>query len=458
MSNVSVVCSRSLLHNAKVPWITYILLAAVFFVAQHDLLFSLRENFFGSSESMARGIVEGNFRRRIAFSLLGLLGAVGLMRRGQNRLGINGVLGWLILFNLVWAYLSVAWADDAAFTLRRLGTLSMLCLGALAVCKHFSLRDIILWVFFATASFLLIGIACEIALGTFRPLAPGYRFAGTLHPNWQGLNCALLLLTGIGASRAAKCGRWFFLVCVLVGLVFIVLTGSRTAFAAGIAALLVYWVLVSSRSPNLAWLLGLSIGAGVCLLILLVENDLFTGIRQAVLLGRTDSDISSFTGRIPLWKEFLGYAARRPLGGYGYNSFFTPTHIVKISATQEWPISEAHSAYFQLLLGTGLVGMISFVLLLVLGIKRSIVRYKASLNPGFAYFVAIFVFCLLHGVLETAAVQPNMFSFVTVVVLAHLGFTVPQARKSRTWRDGGNVHLNEESLTGEKSCARTYPN
>jgi exopolysaccharide production protein ExoQ len=425
MNSVARFYSRSFLQNAKVPWIIFILLAAGFFVAKHDLLFSLREDFMGSSELMVRGMVEGNFRSRIVFSLLGLLGALALLRKGQNRLGINGVLGWLILFNLVWAYLSVAWAPDAVFTLRKLGTLSMLCLGALAVCKHFSLRNIILWVFFATASFLLIGFASEIALGTFRPLAPGYRFAGTLHPNQQGINCALLLLTGIAAGRAAKCGRWFSLMCAFVGIVFIVLTGSRTAFAAGIAALLVYWVLVSSRSRKLAWLLGLSIGAGVCLLVLLVENDLSTGLRQGVLLGRTDSDISSFSGRIPLWKEFLVYAARSPLGGCGYNSFFTPTHIDEISATQGWPIGEAHSAYLELLLGTGLVGMVSAVLILVLGIKRSIVRYKVSLNPGFASFVAIFIFCLLDGVLESAAVHPGFFSFVTMVALAHLGFAGP---------------------------------
>ncbi len=423
MSNVTVVRSRSLLHNAKVRWITYILLAAVFFVAQHDLLFSLREGLLWSPESMER-----NFNPHIVFSLLGLLGVVGLTRRGQNRLGIKGVLGWLILSNLVWSSLSVAWADDAAFTLRRLGTPLMLCLGTLAVCKHFSLRDIILWVFFATASFLLIGIACEIGLGTFRPWVPGYRFAGTLSPNHQGINCVLFLLTGIAAGRVAKCGRWFFIVCVFVGLVFIVLTGSRTAFGSGIAALLVYWVLVLSRSPKLAWLLGLSIAAGVCLLVLFVENDFFTGLWQGVLLGRTDSDMSSFTGRIPLWKECLDYAARRPLGGYGYNSFFTPTHIAKISATEGWAIGEAHSAYLELLLGTGLVGMVSFVLILVLGIKRSIVHYRASLNPGFASFVAIFVFCLLDGILESAAAHPGMFSFVTMVALAHLGFTFPQAR------------------------------
>ena len=422
MNNVA----SSFVRNAKVPWVTFIFLAAVFFVAQHELLFSLRKAFSGDLESAVKAVVEGSLLRRVVFSTLGLFGAVGLMRRGQNRLGINGVLGWLILVFVVWTSLSVAWTDDIALTFRKLILLWMLCLGALAVGKHFSLRDIILWVFFTATAYLLIGVACEIVFGTFRPFASGYRFSGTLHPNQQGINCSLLLLTGIAAGRATKRGLWFFLLCSFAGLGFLVLTGSRTAFAGGIAALLVYWALVSSRSRKAVWLLGIIIG--MCLLLLLVGKDFFPTLRQVFLLGRTDSDTFSFTGRIPLWKECLDYAARQPLQGYGYNSFFTPSRIVKIEATQGWPVTGAHSAYLQLLLETGVVGMISFVLILALGIKKSFVYYSASLSPGYACFIAILVMCLLQGVMESNMVTASMSSFVMMVVLVHLGLTVLPAR------------------------------
>ncbi len=420
MNNVAILDSRS--RNAKVPWGTFVLLAAVFFITNHDLFFSLIEGYMLPSEIVAASVSEGNLVRRVTFSMLGLFGVVGLMRRGRNRLAFNGGLSWLILFYFVWASLSIVWADDVALTFRRLMVMWMLCLGALAVGKHFSLRDIILWVFFTATAYLLIGVACEIVLGTFRPFAHGYRFAGSLLPNPQGLNCSLLLLTGIAAGRAAKRGRWFFLLCACVGLVFLVLTRSRTAFASGIAALLVYWAPMSSRSRKVAWLLGISIG--VCLLLLLVGDPLFTALRQGILLGRTDSDTLSLTGRIPLWKECLDYAARRPLQGYGYNSFFTPSHIAEIAATQGWGAFQGHSAYLELLLNTGMVGMTSFVLILILGIKESIARYRVSLNPGYAWFIAIFAFSMLHSVLEAMVVTATMFSFVVMVLLAHLGFTV----------------------------------
>ena len=81
--------------------------------------------------------------------------------------------------------------------------------------------------------------------------------------------------------------------------------------------------------------------------------------------------------------------------------------------------------------------MISFVLILILGIKSSFDHYKACLSAGYACFIAIFVFCLLDGVLESVAAGAGMLSFVRMVVVGHLGFTIPQARTSRTLESKG---------------------
>ncbi len=438
MKNDAVIGSHSYLRDANVPWVTFIFLAVVFFVAEHDLFFSIREQFTLSAEIYEARALGGSLPRRAVFSMLGLFGAINLLRRGQHRLKINGVLGWLILFYLVWASLSVTWADDLALTLRRIVVLWMLCLGALAVGKHFSLRDIILWVFFTTTLYLLVSLSLEAALGTFRPFTSGYRFAGTLHPNHQGVNCSLFLLATVAASRSTERGHKYFLLCAFVGIIFLILTGSRAGFVSGIAALLAfYWVLLSSRFLKLTWLLGISMG--VCLILLLVVNDLFPALQKAALLGRTDSSISTLSNRIPLWEECLDYAAKRPLQGYGYNSFFTPSHIVEISATQGWGIAEVHSAFFELILGTGMVGMVSFVLILIVGIKRAIENYKVSPSPCYAFFIAIFLFSLLHGVLESTVVWATMLSFVVMVILVHLGFTVPQARTNGIRRGRGKV-------------------
>ncbi len=170
-----------------------------------------------------------------------------------------------MLFFAGWAVLSLAWAEDTALTFRRLVVFAILCLAAAAIARRYSLREIVLLTFFCSILFLLIGVSAEILLGTFRPFAPGYRFAGTLHPNHQGINCALLLLSGVAAADTEKRGRMLFRACALLGLVFLILTASRTTFAAAMLALALYLAAVSSRWAKTA--LGLGLGIAFCVLL-----------------------------------------------------------------------------------------------------------------------------------------------------------------------------------------------
>lgn len=439
MSNTSTTCSDPILRNAKVPWVTFVFLAIVFFVAQHDLVFSIKSmGVFNPpmEEITTRGAWGGlsyrALRRPIAFSLLGVFGAIALMRQRRNRLRINGFLGWLILLFLAWEFFSLAWTESAVQTFRALVAFAMLSLGALCVAAWFSLRKIVLLTFFITILYLVIGFLAEIALGTFHPFAPGYRFAGTVHPNAQGLNCALLLLSGVGAAQTAKRGGKLFLACALIGLVFLVLTGSRTAFGSAFLALFAYWSLVSSGSHKLTSILGVSFT--FCLLLLLFGDAFFLALRQCLLLRRVDDffEIPTLTGRILLWKECLVYVGKHPILGYGYNGFWTPRHIREISAGQGLAVGEGHSAYLDLLLNLGPLGMVAYVLIMVVGIRRSSVYYRASLNTAYAFCGALLMFSILYGLLESGVLHPAPLMFLNMVALVRLGFQCPYTYQCRS--------------------------
>jgi len=405
------------------PWLIFLFLAAVFFLVQHDLAYSKRgtDNFSSSEDDVTAAVAEGSLTRRITLLSLGLFAVVSLIRHRANcRLRISGPLGWFLLSFTAWAFASPLWAEDMALTLRRLPIFGIFCIAAVAIARRLSIREIILWTFFSSALFLAIGVLAEVFLGMFRPFASGYRFAGTLHPNAQGINCALLILSGMAAADIEKHKRTIFRVCALLGLVFLVLTASRTAFAAAILSLAVYFALECSRRAKFVLAYALSIA--FCVLLLVLGNALLPDLKSAAMLGRDDSTVGSLNGRAGIWDDVGYYIDRRPILGYGYAGFWTPAHMSEISEKEKWGVPDGHSAYLDYLLTLGAVGLTAFALLLFAGIVRAFRFYSLSRNSVFAFFAAFLVFCALDGLLESAIVEPSLLMFLGIVVLTQLAF------------------------------------
>lgn len=148
-------------------------------------------------------------------------------------------------------------------------------------------------------------------------------------------------------------------------------------------------------------------------------------MRQGVLLGRSGPTTDTLTGRIPVWKDCLEYVSKRPFLGYGYNSFWTPSHIREISDSQGWGIRTAHSAYIELLLNVGYIGIITFCPIFILGIKQSVKFLNISRNTEYAFLCVLLVFCLLVSILESIIMYPAFLTFLSMVVLSRLGFQWP---------------------------------
>jgi len=413
-------------------WPTVILILGVFFfVDAHDLFWSVGE--LKDVSDSAAEVEEGSELRRISLLLLGAFGVFGLLRSEFKPPRPWGLPGWLMLFFVFWAFLSLTWTEDVGMTSRRLVSLAMLCLGAFGIARTLSVRSIVLMVFVVTAAYLTVGLAAEVFLRTFFPLDPDYRFAGGMHPNHQGINCGLLLLSTL---FLAKDVRWWrrvlFLTAAGVAFAFLVLTRSRTSFGGVLFALLVYWSLVVPGPQKTVPVLV----AGIIstLLVLFFGDALFHHFAEGLLLGRADDpdSVSLLTGRIPIWKDSVEFIVKRPLQGYGYGAFWTPHHIFEISASQNWPVAEAHSAYVELTLSLGLAGTITYVLMLLGGVLCSI-RYEYFGNDC-RFFGVLLIFCMLEGLLESATVAPCLIFFLSVVALVYLGFTAPSYTNNRTAR------------------------
>lgn len=421
----------------------FLFLATVFFFCQHDLFYSrtVSQGYDFSVDQVVAAMDAGSINRQIALGVLGVFAVGSLVRHRGLRLRINGPLGWLMVFYACLAFLSPVWADDTMLTVRRLMVFATLCLATAAIARRFSLRQVVWWTFMTTGIYLAVGVLAEIALGTFRPFTSGYRFAGTIHPNHQGINCVLFLLSGVAVADMEKTKKTIFRFCALIGIVFLVLTGSRTAFAAGFLALTVYFLMVSPKQAKLVALLAaLLVGMALWVPFALSGGTSLPNVESAFMLGRHATKVHSFNGRSDIWNNVSYYIDRRPILGYGYGGFWTVRHITELTeateklGTDRFGVSESHDAYIDCLLDLGFVGLTAFVLILVGGVVRSVALYRASHSPALAFSGAFLVFCLVNGLLESAIVGSIFFTFLILMILIQLGFrrTVTEHRPSKS--------------------------
>lgn len=187
---------------AQVPYTAFFLLLVVFLLAQpFDFSSSLASGVVYTPSDRAAEINAGSLERQIGLLLLALFAILSLRPHRPSQLHARRCLSLPVLMFLSWACMSIIWSDDPSLTVRRVGVLLILCLGAVAVGTSFSYRDVLLFTFLCGMATVVGGLFTELALHTFHPFKDAYRFAGIMHPNFTGWNCSLCLIAIVALSR-----------------------------------------------------------------------------------------------------------------------------------------------------------------------------------------------------------------------------------------------------------------
>lgn len=407
----------------------YALVAGAFFLIEHswDAQNAFVEMISARSpEELATNEMfqTSSFRQLGAVALGAFGGLVLLITLRKERAPLNA-LGGLILFYLAWNALSLVWADDPGVTFRRFVMFATLCLGAYGVQSQLSLRQFTFFALLCPALFLGIGITSELYHGTLINRIDGYRFAGTLHPNMQAINCAIMLLAALSLYLSEKKGRLVFLAAIVVAAFFLYLTKSRTALAATGLVIAVYWTLQQSRGVRFMALAALVAGASGAMFLASVAQE---QMGQLVKLGRTDlgESTGSFTGRVPVWEQAFEYAAERPFLGFGYGGFWNEERTTDFIDRQQWPVPHAHNAYIDVLLEAGPLAALAYMLILLAGVRRGFTLRAQTGNPAYGFLVLVLLLCAVNGLLESAAIQRTLVTFFCMIVLVALAFREPE--------------------------------
>ncbi len=381
-----------------------LLFGATLWIVQHNTRFASPD--FSDNEAID---LTPTAARQVSFIALGAYGAMLLLQRARAPLAIHVPQLAFLAAGLLLIVLSAFWSEHLELALKRSAVPLLMTIAALGVAKHWRPHEACRFVATLTAIYLLLGIGAEIAQG--KPFGGAdYRFAGTLHPNSQAVNCAALALASMALYRDARrhgsqaaVRLWLVLFCA--GTLFLVLTKSRTATAAYLIGLLFLLTLGMPRAKKLVIVGSLLIvlATGVLTLLAFAPGKAADSLLlDAAKMGRQQDtdDVTSLTGRIPIWEQILRDVALRPWLGYGYGSFWTPQRVVRYSYIHDWEFNHAHSAYLETLLNVGIVGLALGLLLIASVIRTAERAYRATGDCGYRFAAALLVMALLQGVLD----------------------------------------------------------
>jgi exopolysaccharide production protein ExoQ len=224
---------------------------------------------------------------------------------------------------------------------------------------------------------------------------------------------ALYLATG-----EQRAGRWLYLVAV-AGIAFLLLTGSRTALVAMLVSLAASWFVLAPPKKKLVFAAAVILVAAVGLIAAALVTSGDAG--DLIALGRTDSDTSSFTGRVPLWTDLLKvYMPQRYLAGYGYGAFWTEERILEVSRVQAWSVAHAHSTYIDFVLNTGYIGAALCMSAMALALVTALKVESRHPRAGYGFTAMIVIFALVGGLVETYIGTTWLLSFFGITSICLL--------------------------------------
>jgi exopolysaccharide production protein ExoQ len=410
------------------PWRVRVLTAATlvlgFWFVGHSLSYSKTmlqesaisadrvENHFAEQQS------ETTTSSAVGYFILGGLGGVCLIYSAAEKVQWRPLLLALCGVYVAWCGLSMLWSVEPAQTFRKLAILGLMLIGSFGLARRVTLEDLVWVAVLSLGGFVAIGVLAEIVSGTFRPWRGDYRFSGTCHPNDQGLQCALLAL---GAGFAVWEGRdrpWLRRLVIAGALAGLALSKSRTTLAALVFAAAVALVLRSRGTQR--WLVVSACLTGVALVGMAASFVSVAALDQTAdvaSMGRREN-VTSLTGRLPLWHQLWKAADDHLVAGHGFGAFWGEKNVLRYSEIFSWHIPHGHNAYLDLVLTIGVVGGVLYLLWIGAAALLAAWQHERDGRPAHIFVVCLVLFSIVHGATESKFPGAGIGGFLLFAAIA----------------------------------------
>ena len=175
------------------------------------------------------------------------------------------------------------------------------------------------------------------------------------------------------------------------------------------------------------------------------------GLSIASLLALTGRD-PTLTGRTDIWAESLQAATQRPVLGAGFGAFWAlgssngSAEAASISARLAEPVANGHNGLLDVLLDTGLVGVVLAALVLLhLGV-RGVVDARAGRRGPAALRLIVLALVLVSTAAESGLLQEN--SLLTILVAAAAGAGAAGRARARPMAVAPRVAVGADGRSG----------
>ena len=200
------------------------------------------------------------------------------------------------------------------------------------------------------------------------------------------------------------------IIMLLFNIYLIILSGTRGAWLGIIGAMIIMYILNSEeliKAIKRVFIWGMAI---IGVNIIAFKFGFLKYFEKRVLsIGNVVTDTSN-TARIEMWGIAYKYFKERKTIGHGYR----PKLWYEISSGHKF--DHPHNDYCQILVGSGILGLVSYFFMMLGLLYKGIKNIKESI---WLYVIGIIIFILIYGLVETLiqlSIGINIFIFIISLI------------------------------------------
>jgi exopolysaccharide production protein ExoQ len=437
---------HALLMPRKVGWAEILLFACVIFVLTTPFTFwgldvspvqDVRRDYTSMrSESLSQ------IRNYIMRFGTVLVPALLILPRWRMIWPMIGRLAPMFPF-LAWAILSLTWSDSVQTTFNSLVALLMLLFSAVFINIRLSPVMAVRALLFTAVPLLVVSygfviVAPDYGMHHFtdatQSVHAGAWRGSYFHKNNLGQTCAMVLVGLLSAGETVFPWRWlkWFLIALVASLM--VFSTSASALMTVPFALAIRWIFVDMHRTK-RWRTLLYVAPALIFGVFMVGQLL-------ELFGR---DVT-FTGRSVIWALAWEWFAQNPWIGYGWNTLTYGGFSYEL--VRKYGVFDPHNGYFETAMGTGVIGLVLWLIPLFLGIvtaRRDAAAgglWREAARPLAAVYIAWLFTNITEVDFRPLATTAGLgyFAMVSLLVMPKLGAGPVGQRKGKgTWGNRGWV-------------------